>query len=211
MLHFLPAEHSRTDTQHFTGVHVDELGKVIGEDFAVSLHQQPVPGEPAKFQPLAHSGQGGDAAPPGVHVQFQQAFFHPPFTADGVDHVDAACAGNGNGFGEMVVSIQREGVFCYLAVLPAVNLTLVPFVRKVGPAQPVCRNAAMVFAAPAIFRQSPVFYILTGALVSQFNPCGIGGIAHPERMTSPAECLGWTVIPNGGRLEPVEGSRILAQ
>ena len=105
MLHFLPAEHSWTDTQHFTGVPIDELGKVIGEDFAVSLHQQPVPGEPAKFQPLAHSGQGGDSAPPGVHVQFQQAFLHPPFPADRVDHVDAACAGNGNRFGEMVVSI----------------------------------------------------------------------------------------------------------
>ena len=53
VLHVLPAEHSRTDTQHFTGVPIDELGKVIGEDLAVSLHQQPVPGKPAKFQPLA--------------------------------------------------------------------------------------------------------------------------------------------------------------
>ena len=32
VLHVLPAEHSRTDTQHFTGVPIDELGKVIGED-----------------------------------------------------------------------------------------------------------------------------------------------------------------------------------
>ena len=210
VLHFLPAEHARTDTQYLTGVHVDERGKVIGEDFTISLHQQPVPGEPAKFQTLAHSGQGGNAAPPGVHVQLQQAFFHPPFPADGVDHVDAACAGNGNGLGEMVVSIQREGVFCYLAVFPAVNLTLVPLVGEVDPAQPVRHDAAMVFSAPAIFRQSPVFYILAGAPVSQFDPCGVGGIAHPQRMVSPAEGLGGTVISNGGRLEPVEGGWILA-
>ena len=211
MLHFLPAEHSRTDTQHFTGVPIDELSKVIGEDFAVSLHQQPVPGKPAKFQPLAHSRQGGDAAPPGVHVQFQQAFFHPPLATDCVDHGNAACAGNGNGLGEMVVSVQREGVFCYLAVFPAVNLPLVPLVGKVDPAQPVCHDATMVFGAPSIFRQGPVFHILTGAPVGEFNPCGVGGIAHPEGMVSPAQGPGRTVISNGGRLEPVEGSRILAQ
>ena len=90
MLHFLPAEHSRTDAQHLTGVPIDELGKVIGEDLTISLHQQPIFGKPAKFQPLAHAGQGGDAAPPGVHVQLQQAFLHPPLAADGVDHVNAA-------------------------------------------------------------------------------------------------------------------------
>ena len=211
MLHFLPAEHSRTDTQHFTGVHIDELGKVIGEDFAVSLHQQPVPGKPAKFQPLAHSRQGGNSAPPGVHIQFQQAFFHPPLATDCVDHGNAACAGNGNGLGEMVVSIQREGVFCYLAVFPAVNLPLVPLVGKVDPAQTVCRNAAMVFGAPSIFRQSPVFHILAGAPVSQFNPRSVGGIAHPEGMVSPAQGLRWTVISNGGRFGPVERGWILAQ
>ena len=71
VLHFLPAEHSRTDAQHLTGVPIDELGKVIGEDLTISLHQQPIFGKPAKFQPLAHAGQGGDAAPPGVHVQLQ--------------------------------------------------------------------------------------------------------------------------------------------
>jgi len=211
VLHFLPAEHSRTDTQHFTGVPIDELGKVIGEDLAVSLHQQPVPGKPAQFQPLTHSGQGGNSAPPGVHVQFQQAFFHPSLSADGVDHGNAACAGNRNSLGQMVVSIQRKGVFCYLAVFPAVNLPLVPLVGKVDPAQTVCRNAAMVFGAPSIFRQSPVFHILAGAPVSQFNPCSVGGITRPEGMVSPAQGLGWTVISNGGRLEPVEGSRILAQ
>ena len=211
MLHFLPAEHSRTDTQHFTGVPIDELSKVIGEDFAVSLHQQPVPGKPAKFQPLAHSGQGGDAAPPGVHVQFQQAFFHPPLATDCVDHGNAACAGNGNGLGEMVVSVQREGVFCYLAVFPAVNLPLVPLVGKVDPAQPVCHDATMVFGAPSIFRQGPVFHILTGAPVGEFNPCGVGGIAHPEGMVSPAQGLGRTIISNGGRFGPVEGGWILAQ
>ena len=211
MLHFLPTEHFRTDTQHFTGVHVDELGKVIGEDLAVSLHQQPVPGKPAKFQPLAHSRQGGNSAPPGVHIQFQQAFFHPPLATDCVDHGNAACAGNGNGLGEMVVSIQREGVFCYLAVFPAVNLPLVPLVGKVDPAQTVCRNAAMVFGAPSIFRQSPVFHILAGAPVCQFNPCSVGGITHPEGMVSPAQGLGWTVISNGGRFGPVKRGWILAQ
>ena len=127
----------------------------------------------------SHSGQGGDAAPPGVHVQFQKAFFHPSLSADGVDHGNAACAGNGNSLREMVVSIQREGVFCYLAVFPAVNLPLVPLIGKVDPAQTICRNAAMVFGAPSIFRQGPVFHILTGAPVGEFNPCGVGGIAHP--------------------------------
>ena len=211
MLHFLPAEHSRTDTQHFTGVPIDELGKVIGEDLTVPLHQQPVSGKTAKFQPLAHSGQRGNAAPPGVHVQFQQAFFHPPLATDCVDHGNAACAGNGNGLGEMVVSIQREGVFCYLAVFPAVNLPLVPLVGKVDPAQPVCHDATMVFGAPSIFRQGPVFHILTGAPVCQFDPCGVGGIAHPEGMVSPAQGLGWIVISDGGRFGPVERGWILAQ
>ena len=83
--------------------------------------------------------------------------------------------------------------------------------RGIDPAQPVRHDAAMVFSAPAIFRQSPVFYILAGAPVSQFDPCGIGRIAHPKRMACPAECLGRAVIPNGGRLEPVEGGWILAQ
>ena len=128
-----------------------------------------------------------------------------------MDHVDTACAGNGDGLGEMVVSIQREGVFCYLAVFPAVNLPLVPLVGKVDPAQTVCRNAAMVFGAPSIFRQSPVFHILAGAPVSQFNPRSVGGIAHPEGMVSPAQGPGWTVISNGGRFGPVERGWILAQ
>ena len=211
VLHFLPAEHSRTDAQHFTGVAVDELGKVIGEDLAVSLHQQPVPGKPAKFQPLAHAGQGGNAAPPGVHVQVQQAFFHPPLAAYGVDHGNAACAGNGNGLGEMVVSIQRKGVFCYLAVFPAVDLPLVPLVGKVDPAQPVRHNAAMVFGAPSVFRQSPVFHIPAGAPVGQFDPCSVGGIPHPEGMVHPAKGAGRTVISNGGRFGPVEGGWVLAQ
>ena len=211
VLQFLPAEHPRADAQHFTGTHIDQLGKVIGEALAVSLHQQPVPGEPAKFQPLAHAGQGGDAAPPGVHVQLQQAFFHPPFPADGVDHGNAASAGDGNGLGEMVVSIQREGMFCYLAVFPAVDLPLVPLVGKVDPAQPVRHNAAVVFAAPVVFRQSPVFYILTGAPVGQRDPCGVGGVAHPEGMVSPAQGPGRTVISNGGRFGPVERGWILAQ
>ena len=211
MLHFLPAEHSRTDTQHFTGVHIDELGKVIGEDLAVSLHQQPIFGKPAQLQIFPHAGQRGDAAAPGVRVQFQKAFFHPSLSADGVDHGNAACAGNRNSLREMVVSIQREGVFCYLAVFPAVNLPLVPLVGKVDPAQTVCRNAAMVFGAPSIFRQSPVFHILAGAPVSQFNPCSVGGITRPEGMVSPAQGLGWTVISNGGRFGPVERGWILAQ
>ena len=76
--------------------------------------------------------------------------------------IDAACAGNGNGLGEMVVSIQREGMFGYIAVFPAVNLPLYHSVGKVDPAQPVRYDAAMVFGAPSIFRQGPVFHILAG-------------------------------------------------
>ena len=211
MLHFLPAEHSRTDTQHFTGVHVDELGKVIGEDFAVSLHQQPVPGKPAKFQLLAQAGQRGDATPPGVHVQFQQAFFHPPLATDRVYHIDTVGAGNGNGLGEMVVSIQREGVFCYLAVFPAVDLSLVPLVGKVDPAQPVCHDATMVFGAPSIFRQGPVFHILTGAPVGEFNPCGIGGIAHPEGVSHPPERMGRPLVSDGRRLKKIKCTGVFAK
>ena len=64
---------------------------------------------------------------------------------------------------------------------------------------------------PSIFRQSPVFHILAGAPVSQFNPCSVGGITHPEGMVSPAQGLGWTVISNGGRFGPVERGWILAQ
>ena len=176
---------------------MDELGKVVGEDLTVSLHQQPVPGKPTQFQPLAHIRQGGDAAAPGVHVQLQQTFLDPPPAADAVDYVDAACARDGDRSRKVVVSSQREGVFCYIAVFPAVNLTLIPFIGKVDPAQPVCRNAAMVFAAPSIFRQSPVFYILTGTPVGQFNPCGVGGIPHPERMVSPAEGPGGPSYPMG--------------
>ena len=45
----------------------------------------------------------------------------------------------------------------------------------------------MVFGAPSIFRQNPVFHILAGTPVSQFNPCSVGGITHPEGMVSPAQ------------------------
>ena len=203
VLHLFAAEHPRTDAEHLTGGHIDELGKVVGEELAVSLYQQPVLGKPAKFQPLAHAGQSGDAAAPGVHVQFQQTFLDPPFSADAVNHVDAACAGNRDRFGEMVVSVQREGMFGHLTVRPAVNAPFVPLIGEVDPAQPVGCNAAMVFAAPSIFWQSPIFYILTGTPVGQFNPCGVGGITHPERMASPAEGPGRSVIPNGGGLKKV--------
>ena len=128
-----------------------------------------------------------------------------------MDHVDAACAGNGNCFGEVVVSVQREGVLRDLAIFPAVNVPLVPLIGKIDPAKPVRRDAAVVGATPAILGQRPVFYILAGAPVSQFNPCSVGGITHPEGMVSPAQGLGWTVISNGGRFGPVKRGWILAQ
>ena len=95
VLHFLPAEHARTDTQHLAGVRVDELGKVIGEDspFPCTSSQSPV--NQRSFSPSPIPGREAMRHRPVSHVQFQQAFFHPPFTADGVDHVDAACAGTG--------------------------------------------------------------------------------------------------------------------
>ena len=102
-------------------------------------------------------------------------------------------------------------MFCYPAVFPSVDLPLIPLVGKVDPAQTVCRNATMVFGAPSIFRQSPVFHILAGAPVSQFDPCSVGGITHPEGMVSPAQSPGWTIVSDGGRFGPVEGSWILAQ
>ena len=67
-----------------------------------------------------------------------------------MDHVDAACAGNGNCFGEVVVSVQREGVLRDLAIFPAVNVPLVPLVGKIDPAKPVRSDAAVIGAAPAI-------------------------------------------------------------
>ena len=69
MLHFFAAEHSRTNAKHLTGGHIDELGKVIGENFAIALYQQPILSKPAQLQILTHTGQGGDAAVPGVHLQ----------------------------------------------------------------------------------------------------------------------------------------------
>ena len=93
---------------------------------------------------------------------------------------------------------SREKVcFVTFAVFPAVNLPLVPLVGKVDPAQPVCHDATMVFGAPSIFRQGPVFHILTGAPVGEFNPCGVGGIAHPEGMVSPAQGPGGPSYPMG--------------
>ena len=99
--------------------------------------------------------------------------------------------------------IRDRGMFGHLTVRPAVNAPFVPLIGEVDPAQPVGCNAAMVFAAPSIFWQSPIFYILTGTPVGQFNPCGVGGITHPERMASPAEGPGRSVIPNGGGLKKV--------
>ena len=129
-----------------------------------------------------------------MSVSYTHLFLDPPFSADAVNHVDAACAGNRDRFGEMVVSVQREGMFGHLTVRPAVNAPFVPLIGEVDPAQPVGCNAAMVFAAPSIFRQNPVLHILAGAPVGQFDPCSVGGITHPEGMASPAEGPGWTCL-----------------
>ena len=120
-----------------------------------------------------------------------------------MDHVDAACAGNGNCFGEVVVSVQREGVLRDLAIFPAVNVPLVPLIGKIDPAKPVRRDAAVVGATPAILGQRPVFYILAGAPAGQFNPCSVGGIAHPEGIVGPEKRFRCALISDGGRLKKV--------
>ena len=69
----------------------------------------------------------------------------------------------------------------------------------------------MVFGAPSIFRQGPVFHILTGAPVGEFNPCGIGGIAHPEGVSHPPERMGRPLVSDGRRLKKIKCTGVFAK
>ena len=157
--------------------------------FPWTSSQSPV--NPRSFSSLAHSGQGGNSAPPGVHVQLQQAFLHSPLAADGVGHGRCGlCRERGRPRRDGRIHTERRRVLlpCRFPSGRSAPCTT-RWRSRPGPARPSrCRNG--IWSAPAIFRQGPVFHILTGAPVGEFNPCGVGGIAHPEGMASPAEGSG---------------------